>query len=165
LSEYGTVEIKGIKELDNALRQLPLKAQKKVLKQSVGAGAAVIRKEARKNARKRKFKRTGYLAKQIKSVYNKAKSRRWFPIYEIGCGKAFYGLFIERGFIAIGPKGKQKGTWKAWRAARKVSKGAKHVAAKPWLRPALDNKARAAIDKMRIRAGQGIEKEAAKLAK
>lgn len=162
-SEYGTVDLKGMKELDYALKQLPIRAQKKVLKQSVSAGAAVIRKEARKNARK--FKRTGNLAKKIKTAYNKAKSRPWFPIYEVGCGEAFYGKFIERGFIAVGPKGEKGGTWKAWRAARKVSKGSRHVAAKPWLRPALSSKEREAIEKMRIKVGIGIEREAAKLAK
>ena len=162
-SEYGTVDLKGIKELNNAFKQLPIRAQKKVLKQSVGAGAAVIRKEARKNARK--FKRTGNLAKKIKAVYNKAKSRPWFPIYEVGCGEAFYGKFIERGFIAVGPRGEKTGTWKAWRAGRKVSKGSRHVAAKPWLRPALSSKEGEAIRKMGVRAGIGIEREAAKLAK
>ena len=69
MSEYGTVEIKGLREFDNNLKQLPLKIQKKVLGQAARAGATVIRKEARKNIKSLPEK-TGNLRKSITEGVN-----------------------------------------------------------------------------------------------
>lgn len=50
MSEMITVDIKGLKELAAALTQMPKKIAGKALGASVGAGAGIIREQARANA-------------------------------------------------------------------------------------------------------------------
>ena len=45
-----TVEIEGLKELQAALLELPVKTAKNALRSAVNAGASVVRKEARQRA-------------------------------------------------------------------------------------------------------------------
>ena len=161
MSEYGTIEIKGLRELDYNLKQLPLKIQKKVLRQAVRAGATVIRKEARKNI-KGLPEKTGTLRKSI-SIAKSRESIPHNPIFTIGpSNKGWYGHLIEYGFTATGPK--KKGlTYRDSRA--RAHKFGKHVPAKPWLRPAFDTTVKKVIQQMGKRLGIGIEREAAKLAR
>lgn len=49
-SEYATVQVQGLRELGEALRQLPQRIGRNVLRGSVGAGARRIRDKARENA-------------------------------------------------------------------------------------------------------------------
>lgn len=163
MSEYGTVEIKGLKELDNNLKQLPLKIQKKVLRQAVRAGATIIRKEAKKNLKRLTFKRsTGTLEKSLIIVKDK-KSKPFWPIFGVGPdSKGWYGHLVEYGFYATGPK-KKGVTYKASR--EKARAAGKHTPAKPWFRPAFDTTVKKVIEQIGKRLGMGIEREAAKLAK
>ena len=47
---YASVEVRGLKELNEALRQLPDRIARNVLRGATSAGAAVIRKEAKVKA-------------------------------------------------------------------------------------------------------------------
>lgn len=49
-NDYATIEIKGLKELNDALKQLPDRIAKNVLRGATGAGAAIIRGEMRARA-------------------------------------------------------------------------------------------------------------------
>ena len=152
------LEIHGVKELDNVLRQLPMKMQKRVMGNAVRTGARVIHAEAKKNV-KRNFRGHGdraiHLQKEI-SVVVKKKRKPWEFIYQIGCGRAFWGKFWEYGYSATG----RKGTGKARTASRA---GGRHIPARPWLRPALDGMAQKAIEKIREKISDGIDREIAKL--
>jgi len=161
LSEYGTVEIKGLRELDNNLKQLPLKIQKKVLGQAARAGATVIRKEARKNIKSLPEK-TGNLRKSITIVKNR-RSQPHNPIFTIGpSGKGWYGHLVEYGFCATGPK--KKGL--TYRESRgRAKKFGKHTPGRPWFRPAFDTTVKKVIEQMGKRLGIAIEREAVKLAR
>ena len=140
--------IKGAKELDDVLKQLPPYIAERVLKGSVMAGAEVVRKEAVEMAPigsaprkdwKGRIVQPGTLKKSIKkfSIKDSAAS------VSVGVGlkkgsRGFYGRFFEFG----------------------TSK----MAARPFIRPAFDNKAQEALDVMGKKLWQGIERAAKRLA-
>jgi len=152
------LEIHGVKELDTVLRQLPMKMQKRVMNNAVRAGARVIRTEAKKNV-KRNFHGHGdraiHLEKEI-TVAAQKKRKPWEFIYKIGCGRAYWGRFWEYGYSATG-----RGKTGQARSTRRA--GGRHIPARPWLRPALDEMAKTAIEKIREKISDGIDREIAKL--
>lgn len=150
------VKITGFRELNRKLKQLPIKIEQKVLGRAALAGAAVVRKDARRRAPKK----TGLLRK---SIVSRKKRGKYFGevLYQIGpTVSAFYGQFIESGFVATGPK-KRGLTFRESRGRAKLRN--KHYPAKPFLRPAFDENTKKIIDAMKIRLQKGIETEAAKL--
>ena len=137
--------IHGFKELDRLLQQLPHKVENRVLQAATQAGARVIGKEVRANAPVGSGKRSpasseyGRLSKNIKVQALKsvrAKGRRGSRIFT---GKAFWGMFLEF--------------------------GTRHIAARPWFRPAIDRAVPSAIKKLQVALGRGIEREAKKMAR
>lgn len=132
---WDEIKIEGLKELDNRLKNLPFKVQKKVLNAAVRSGATIIKKEAKQ----RVPVRSGFLKKNI-LVRKKKKQPIDKPIYQVGCSnKAWYGRIIEF--------------------------GSRMVAARPWLRPAFDVSKQKVLDQIRKKLKIGIEREAAKLAR
>ena len=153
------VEITGFKELSRRLKKLPEKIERKVLGQAANAGAAVVRK----SARKRVPVKTGFLKKNIMSRKKRGKFKGEVT-YMVGpSADAFYGQFIESGFIATGPKKAGVTVREARGRARK--KGNKHYPAHPFLRPAFDGNRKQIIEAMRKRLAKGIDKEIAKFGK
>jgi len=130
---YSEIKIHGLKELDNNLKQLPFKIQKKVLGGTVRAGANIVKKEAKSKVPIK----TGWLKKNI-IARKKRKSSVYAPIYQIGpSNKAWYGRIIEF--------------------------GSSKMSATPWLRPAFDISGKKVIAKIREILANGIEREAKKL--
>jgi len=118
-----TYKITGGKALDKALSQIPIKFEKRIAKSAIRAGANVILKDARLRAPQD----TGTLKKSLRVV---SRSRR--------VGDAVVSVVTRSG-----KKWTAKGM-NAWYAG-KVEFGSKGIPARPFLRPALDSKAKEAI--------------------
>lgn len=129
------VRFEGAKELRRALRRLPEEISRRALKKGALAAAEVIRAEAARRAPRR----TGALGRGIlKQVDRKARDE-----VRVGIGwskDVFYGQFVEFGHSIV-PPGK---------TARKGG-AVGNVPAKPFLRPAMDEKADEAV-----RAGAAV---------
>ncbi len=114
-------KIIGAKELDKALKQIGPKFEKRIAKGAIRAGARVISKQAKENAPKK----SGALRKSIQIVARRS-------------GDAVVSIVTRSGakFIKMG-----RGT----AYAHIIEFGSKDRAATPFLRPALDSKAKDAI--------------------
>ncbi len=150
--EITTVDVKGLKELDEFLKNLPKHLQRKALAQANLAGAAVIRDEAKLRAPVRADARAIRVGKNSTKAtlpgFLKASIRAWrlkkgstsTVSHAVGVsGKAYYGKFIEF--------------------------GTRHISARPFLRPALDAAYLRAIDAVGKVLKQKIEREIAKQAR
>ena len=157
------MKLTGFKELERNLKTLSDKVARKVLGNSVRAGANVVKRAAQANVPAD----SGNLRKFIK--IQKRKSRvsgkceyMVGPIWK----KAFYGMFLEFGTKphVIKPKSGDKLAWGGWvtgsaRAGSKVFEGDSVVVSRvkhpgqprrPWLRPAFDQNTDQVIEKMRV---------------
>jgi HK97 gp10 family phage protein len=150
-----TFDIKGFKELDEALKQFPIKLQKNILKDATKEGAKVIQRAAIAMCPVK----TGHLSRGIKVRVGKKRKDQYTVTYIIGLlKKVFYGRYVEYGtgahFIKI--KNKKVLTTKDVVLGTEVHHpGAKM---KPFMRPAIDNYAGQAIDAIKNKLIQGIEK-------
>ncbi|MDY6844230.1 MAG: HK97-gp10 family putative phage morphogenesis protein [Thermodesulfobacteriota bacterium] len=152
------VKLEGFKEINRALRKMPIDIEKKYLQKSVRKSAKVVQKDAMK----RVPVKTGFLKKNI--LLRKKRIKGYFGevVYQVGISKdAFYGFFIEKGWIPTGPKGEGAGTFKQFRAKAK-SRG-NHVPAKPFLRPSFDKNKNNIISVLKQELKKGIAKEARKI--
>ena len=88
-------KVLGLKELDKALNQLPLKARSSVLRGALNKAATPILKAARAGAPKD----TGLLRKRIiKQTSSARRSNDFTANVKVGWRKdAFYGMFFELG--------------------------------------------------------------------
>jgi len=143
-----SVHIRGAKELEHVLKQLPTHIAERVLKNAVRAGANVIRDEAKqlapvsseshRNWKGRTVPR-GILRASIKTMFVKhSKSSVAFAVGLSRKSWGFYGRFLEFGTSKMKPS--------------------------PWLRPAFDAKGREALDAIGKALGRGIERAAKRLA-
>jgi hypothetical protein len=90
-------QIKGGREIDALLKQLPVEVETKILRNGLAAGAAVIRDEARSRVRKR----SGALAKAIKTSRDTKRADGQVVAKVKLRGKhAFLGIFMEYGVLA-----------------------------------------------------------------
>jgi len=137
------VHIKGFAEFERLLKQLPQNVENRVLQAATTAGAREMGKAVKANApistgeRSPASKLYGRLSENIKVQALKSvrqKGRRGARVYT---GNAFWGMIIEF--------------------------GRKKIAARPWFRPAIIHSQAAAIDKLKVGLGRGVEREAKKL--
>jgi HK97 gp10 family phage protein len=121
----------GAKELSKLLKKLPVKVEKNFMRQAVRAGARVVVKDARK----RVPKNTGNLAKSLGVVSRRAKNITMSVKARSGKKQkndGFYGRFIEF--------------------------GTRKMAARPFLRPALESNVSNIIKAMADKLNQAIDK-------
>lgn len=169
-----TASVKGLKELDAFLSALPKNLQKGAYRAGLTAAAAVIRDEARLRAPKR----TGKMARAIRSGSPRQNQDGTFSIrVSLDKGEHGYlGLFHEYGVRPhlIASTGKGEGRV----AVRKAKEGRGTVnakvlkigddfvsgivshpghAAQPFMRPALDAKWKEAVEAFRVRIISYIE--------
>jgi len=145
-------EVKGLKELDEFLKGFPEKVQRKCIASAAFAGAAVWREAAKDKVPMRSDisggnfsayqgpirmgkgslgRLPGYLRQHIRVWKKRARANAATVTYGVGTrGWAFYGKFLEFG----------------------TSK----MAARPWLRPAVDRTTGQALEAMRARLQQRI---------
>lgn len=134
-----TFKLKGGAELQRMLNSLPAKIEKNIMRSALRAGARVIANEAKANV----AVEDGALRRSIR-VSARAKKGRVTASVKAGSKEAFYYRFVEFGTAAhtIKPKNKQALYFDGQFAKNVRHPGAK---AKPFMRPALDNKADEAI--------------------
>ncbi len=150
-----TFDIKGFKELDETLKQFPAKLQKNILKDATREGAKVIQKAAIAMCPVK----TGQLSKGIKVRVGKKRKDQYTVTYIVGLlKKAFYGRHVEYGTGSHFIKAKNKKVL----VNKNTMYGTEvhHTGAKmkPFMRPAIDNYAGQAIDAIKNKLIQGIEK-------
>lgn len=132
--------IVGGRELDAFLQQLPVKAERNILRAALRAGANEFKAEVKQNLAASGTIETGALLKSVK-VSTNAKGGRVTANLRVGNKKAWYGHLIEFGVKAHGVK---KG---ADRETGKYQDGKLHpgFAERPFIRPAFDTTASRAV--------------------
>lgn len=158
MSNMITFEVKGMRELDAALKRFPIDMQRDAVEKSLKAGSKIVQTHGRQNARHWK-RRTGEFFGGI--VIRKLRAA--MPTYGVGVFKrGWFGRLLETGWTATGPRG-NKGilltghlqvqtfrtdakTWRDWRSGRQ--RGKSRVEGHPWLEPALDRNQYRIVDAM-----------------
>jgi HK97 gp10 family phage protein len=172
-----TVRIDGLRELNEALKQLPREVSEKLLDTAVGRGASVVRDEARRRApiavdahfraRGRKTP-PGVLRKAVLRARAREVATFFSRTWVVGVrhGKrfqkkdqdAFYWWWVENGHKIVPRHGRAGGTL---RSRRVGSHG--RVPAYPFLRPAFDARKFDAVEAMRRYLADTIPKAAERL--
>lgn len=156
------VEIKGLKELKDALLQLPREIQGKVLADAVRPAAFMVRDAARANAAKNR--KTGLMEKAIVAYRNRSSTPDRIQ-YDVGVtlkikqigGKIGAGKKIRELRESTGGKAVSAFYW------RFLEFGTKKMAAKPFLRPAWEGLKNAAAYQIKDSLANAIERAANKL--
>ncbi len=139
-------KILGLDKSARILRELPLSIENKVLQLAVMAATRHVAKQIRRAApRSKKGKRSksslkyGQLYRNIKvERFKKVSRRKGIRGGTISTGNAFWGRFLEN--------------------------GTDRMDAKPWFKPAFDASTEEATLILRNKLGEGIEREANKIA-
>ena len=161
-----TIEV-DTKQTDAALKSLPEKIAKKVLRQGAFAGAKLIRDRVksatpirREGTRGKYYGRMGnslirypgLLKRMIGAKYNKKVSSKWDVRYNVKpIGPAFYGFFVEGGH-RVGKRPSRS------RIRMGMDKRGQ-VPAHPFMAPVFRNAANEAIARMKTVIEQGAMKE------
>ena len=157
-NEWGSAEIKGLKELNEALKQLPDRVARNVLRGAVSAGTTVIRKEAQQRAPvytglvSEGHPPPGTLRKSIRQSQQRQLSSLVQQAFHIGVRAA-----VTR--TKSGAKNLDAFYW------RFVEFGTSRMAARPFLRPAFEAKKQAAVEAIRTYLAERIPREVDKLKK
>lgn len=164
MSTPTDISVRGLRELEQAFESIPLRLQRNVMRAALRAGAKVVAEEAKRRAPVK----SGALQKSIRIG---SRLRYGVPEASIRAGgrlkdgrSAWYARIIERGAIpheiAV-----RAGTASLFINGRAVGKSVQHpgVVAKPFMRPALDTRAREAVESVaalvrsRLRTQHGID--------
>lgn len=132
------VKVKGLKELNTFLQQLPAKLEQNVLRGALRAGANVVRETAKANVPVD----TGTLRDGIK-VSTRARRGRVTASIKVTGKHAYVAHWLEYGTAAHRIVAKGKGMY----FGGKIVKSVEHPGARPrpFMRPALDARARDAV--------------------
>ena len=159
------VKIEGARELEDLLKQLPGRVASRVATNSLRAGARVIRDEAKR----RVPVDTGDLQRSIKVLTGRTGTRDTRIVHIGVFGKQSPLAHIVEFGTAAHRIAARKGRVLAYLRgyARAYARFVKHPGAKekPFLRPAADSQAGAAVVIIGREIGQGVEREALKLGK
>lgn len=157
--------IEGFKELDNLLKTLPGNVAARVSTTALKAGGRIIAKEAKAKLRNnRKVGSTGNLAQSIK-VYRDENRRstnyRAVKIGPFGKGSA-HKLLVEFGTTKI--RKAKNGEYLKFKIGNKTifTKQVAPMPAKPYLRPAFDQKKVEALSKIAEITAFGVTREVLK---
>lgn len=136
--------VTGLSDARKLLKQLPINVQKRVMRASVRAGAAVLRTAVRRAAPvgtepSPLSKEYGHLKDNIRVVQLKRDVPRDSASFRVDTGNA------------------PQGFWREFGTSRQP--------ARPWFRPAVDSAFERAVNRMKERLAIGIEREAEKLGK
>lgn len=156
------VKIDGLKELQNALEQLPKEIQGRPLRSAVSAAAKVVVDDVKTRV---PVGETGNLKTAVyryRSRRNSATGRETFFV-GIRQGKAQYkDTAYNRRKGRVGKSYKTAGEAYYWRF---LEFGTAKMQARPFLRPAFEAQKSRAVEVMKERLGKAIQTQAKKLAK
>ncbi len=156
MAKGEVVHVRGLAELDRALRELPVRVANQGLRASVYAGAKVIRDEARSRAPKAaqslgpKQPPPGTLRRSVSMKHIRELS---------GGGRQTYYVLVRQGkkYRNQGKRGNLSQDAWYWRF---LEFGTRKMAARPFLRPALESRRREATAAIKERLAQRIQTEA-----
>lgn len=157
-----TVDVKGLKELQQALLRLPIEVQDRPLKSAVSAAAKIVQDEVHRRA---PLGATGNLRKAVYRTRSRSRSAVGKETYIIGIrqGKAKYAnTKFNRSKNRVGKTYKTQGEAYYWRFIE-FGRPNQGVAARPFIRPAFEAKRTEAITKFSEKMKQAIERTAARL--
>lgn len=164
-------EVKGLRELGEALRGLSADMQKKVARQAVAAGAKVVRDAARRYAPKD----TGALRRGV--VMKRARRSQLTEEYLVTISTKEMKKYVAKSRASIyeldgpirpgGPKKllAKKESYESWGDmfyGRFFEFGTVKMPARPFLRPAIENNTQKATEAIAQRLKQRIDKARAK---
>ena len=160
MGEVNTLYVQGLDQLKAALQELPKRIGRNVLRGAIGAGAAVIRKEAQ--ARAPVY--TGSVAKGHPPPGTLRRSIYQTQVRELSSDtRQVFRVGVRKGkqFRKQGKKGNlsQDAFY-----AHMVEFGTVKMTARPFLRPAFEARKSAAVEAIRAYLARRIPEEAAKLA-
>lgn len=128
-------EVEGMQRLIKKLRTFPERVQKNVLRTAIYRGAQAVRDSAKANAASMGVRDTGALIKSIKA--RRSRGARDEVVSKVEVGK-FYARFVELGFL---------------------HKGGEHVAARPFMRTAVEQNREKIVDTVQKGIREEIEKK------
>ena len=156
MAKHERFKVEGLAELAKALRELPDRVAKNGLRVSVYAGAKVIRDEARLRAPKA----TESLGPNQPPPGTLKRSVIMKHIRELsGGGRQTFYVLVRHGkkYRNQGKRGNLSQDAWYWRF---LEFGTRKMAARPFLRPALESRRREAVDAIKQRLSERIEIEA-----
>lgn len=142
-----SVRVKGAAEIEAVLKKLPERLARNVVQAALRAGGTLIAKQAKANLEANGSVDSGFLKSKI-GVSGKK-------------GKAQVGVLTGQTIVERGGKMRRA---RATSYARFIEFGNKNLAAKPFIRPALDEKSVETFRVIGERMGKGVEREARALA-
>lgn len=166
------MEIKGLKELDNELKNLPEKLQREIVHNAIMEGSKIVYEDAQKRIPIRTKEWKGMKYKHPKGSL-KAKglfvglgkrTKRSVTSYIVGTNQKYgwYGLFLEFGHLRVAKKKiKERFKYKSGLTGKTRSRPGRilgFVPARPFLLPALEAKSHEVIEKMRTTIKGYIDK-------
>ena len=169
--ELSTAQVSGLKELADALRDLPDRIARNALRGATAAGAAVIRNEARRRAPvytgqvSEGHPRPGTLKRSIYMTQKRELSSLVQQTFHVSVqrGKARQAVQITRKVkgqrVVVGTENLDAFYW------RFVEFGTVNMAARPFMRPAFEAKKYEAVEAIRRYLAERIAREAEKLKK
>lgn len=133
------VRVKGLKELNSFLQQLPAKLEQNVLRGALRAGAQPVAEDARDNAPEK----TGELKAGIK-VSTKSRRGRVTASVKLTGKHAYLGKWLEYG-VAAHQITAGKGGWLFF--GGNFARSVEHpgISPRPFMRPALEKRAQEAV--------------------
>ncbi len=156
--DYVSVQVTGLKELNDALAHLPQNIGRNVLRGATSAGAAVIRKEARMRAPVY----TGDVAKGHPPPGTLKRAIYQKQIRELsGVLRQTFYVSVRRGGLRKDAKGRSLDAY-YWHM---VEFGTAKMAARPFVRPAFEATKLAAVEAIRRYMAERIPREVEKLKK
>jgi HK97 gp10 family phage protein len=152
MADSVTIEIRGLREIQDKLRQLPGAISRKVAYGALRKGAAVVRKAAQQNAPVR----TGTLRKGFKvsrsRIHRGPEKIGVYLTLKKGKGRSdkndpFYGRWVESGY-RVGKKTVKVKVARSDRPGRTrtVRRGEREIPGKYFVRRAFESQSQAAID-------------------
>jgi HK97 gp10 family phage protein len=154
----STVTVSGLKELDDLLKQLPVKIERNVMRGAMRAGQKVIADAAKSNLRQNGSVDTGELERSVRIRFQrKSEKFGWIRAFVMAGNKqAYYSHMVEFGTASY-YSGSGRTVGKPYQITPKVAgslvlggvfrESVMHpgIKPKPFMRPAIDNNSDAAI--------------------
>lgn len=164
MADTTTVTIHGLKELSQALQELPKQLRGKALGAAVKAGAKLVEQQARANAKATFKEPTGATEKSI-VAYRKRGSYPDSITYEVGVTmkkqwprrrkRAASGVMGRAGGKSTGKTGGKLNSGAYWWKFTEF--GTAKLGATPWLRPAWDYRSGEALAMIKNMLAKAVE--------
>jgi HK97 gp10 family phage protein len=143
----ASFEVKGLRELGEAMRTLERDVALKISWQATGAAARVVKKRAQRNIQSSPAVRTGVLLRSVIIKRMPKSERRQLTAEHIVTVRG-RGKRSRKGVLALGAS-----------YAHFIEFGTVHMPPEPFLRPALEGGQREAVEAMKKTLERGIIKD------